>query len=919
VELFNYEKQAVEDVPDESISAAVAAGTHGLPKGAEVPVIAPDGTRGTIAAEEAHKAFSSGFQFETAAQREEFAKQEEYGEGLAPVRAAVEGVARGGSFGLSDLLLSKFDAEGVRERKERNPVAAIGSEVAGAALLNPLGKLGLGAKLAGKLGKGADTAAKTLGAAPAAVSKAALAVEKGVEGVVGSSLLGRATSKAVGMALEAEVYNLAHNLSEAALEDKEITAERLLANSGEALAIGAGLGFGLPVAGKVASTTLAKAKDAVNALGRTLRDNVLAPATQAYAERFAAKTGTELEVVNKLVSKPFQAEAAAVRKEAVGKVVSYEEREKLLKDMVQHLDDVDRGVKAAKLTIDTNRAEEVGKLLANVDATPALEGFAGLHTKIRETAQRMLDEPLLYDQAVAKSLAKVADDIERKAQSVGFDTAEQVFHSANTLKQSAISDLARFSKPIENMSQAELNAVKEVRDVYKAFASHLEDATLYGEAAARQAGINEAYSTYLRTTGKKGDFRRYFLKSKGVNGLEIDPEKVNRYMNRTGSTRDEAMQEALNEYQSAVSKLLEQADKTAQTVGVKYDKAGMVAMLERVAKTQAKAAEDLAFVSKVRAQDAFGMAFLNFQKAMGGVPLVGQPAAQVAELMAKAASPIGIAKTLSTIEGVAMDTGKRVTKAVGGFIDKSGRAAARAGKPALIPLSTRVLSDRPIARAEGERRKKDEPKLATFKREYAKVSSIVADPATAATKLDEGFTALGEHAPQLRSVLVQKQLEAAQFLYDKAPKNPAAALSLNPLIDDWQPSDAELAKWERYNAAVQDPISVVEEMQQGIVSREGVEVLRTLYPKLYGEVQQEFATRISELQTKLPYVQRLNLSVLLDMPVDPSTTPQFVAAMQNAHGQAIQEEKQQQQGLRTSANVDFATPTQTQAQRIANK
>lgn len=849
----------------------------------------------------------AGFVPDTPEARQAIEDRQKYGGTGGEIGASAAGLARGLTFGLSDYALARsglVERETLQKLKEQNPEASTVSELASVAVplageISALGK-------AGKVLKGA-------GAGIEGVSAAGQATSKAVKAIVGDSLLGKAAQTGAGAATEALAYNIGHNLSEAVLDDKELTAERLLAHSGNALLLGGGLGFGMPIAAKGLELGLQKGRDALAGLGRIVRDDVMAPAAKAYAETFSKLSGTEAEATLQLVQKPFQAEAAAARKEAVGKVIGYEERDEMLKGFQKQLEDVHDGLAKAKKVIDSNRQGEVGKLLEGVKPQPAIEGAAALSQRVRATAQKMADEPMLYDQAFGKELMKVADDLDHKINGVGFDSAEQVFHSINSLKQTALSDLASFSKRAETMSRAELNAVREVRDLYKGFSGHLEDATVYGEAAARQAAINDAYSTYLKLTGKSGDFRKFFLKGKGVNGLEIDPSKVNTFFNRTGSAREEAMKAALDEWQGAAAKLFDQAENTAKNSAIEFDRKGMESLLGKVADTQKKAAEDLGFVSKVRAQDAFGMAFLNFQKAMGGVPIVGNPISQVVDLALKVSSPSGVARALSAVEGFASGTGARTAKAVGDFVAKASGKAGAGSKRFVAPASVKAL-EKPLMerRADEDRENRHE----RFAKRVEQLAQMMSDPAGTAEQLGGGFSAL-DQTPQLKEVLIQQQLKAAQFLYDKAPRNPSAGKTLNPFVQKWRPSDAELSKWERYVEAVQNPNSVVEELGHGHVTREGVEALKAVYPKMYDDVRTQLFDQVSTIQNQIPYRYRLQLSTMFELPLDTSMDSQFVQFMQSSYKKSSQGASQ---GYEPSAAAGkLAQSEQTQAQRIAEK
>lgn len=913
-ELFNFETNAVEDVPEEHVGAAVASGSFGLPKGGSVNVISPSGERGTVPAEEAQKAFQDGFRFETTAERVEAEKEKQYGDTGAAARAALEGAARGSTFGLSDLVLTKLgaDAEGMKERKERNPVAAIGGELASAALLNPLGSLGIAGKVAGRAGKAIDLLAKGAGAAPKALSGAAGLLERGIVKAAGEGLLARATAKAASMALEAEAFNIAHNLSEAALGEKDITAERLLANSGSALALGAGIGFAMPIAGKVAGAAATKAKESLDKASALLREKILPAAGKAAVEPVAgvsaALSGTNKGELVSMLDAPFTPAGAEMRKKLL-EGVTPESREAVAREFTDSVKaSFDETRAAMKASFKEARPQEIEKLLADVP----IDGAAKKATQMLDGAKGMLAEmraqPDVFTQkGLISKLEQAVTGFEKQV-ALGGDkiTTAELFNLTDDFKRTLDKQVGKWGKNISPEAMDSVDMARNVRGLVKGF---LEDGEAFGEAAVRQQAFNSAAAAHFEA---EKEFLRLFGEKTGTT-RSLSPTKIDTFLRQVGIAKGTAKESALQRWLETSKNLTEQMAKSHELAGLKtFDKAGLESLLEKSLKARGVADEQLAALNRLNQ-----VAPTRTIVGMPGITGIAQSMAQTLS------SPSALVKTLSTAEGIALNTTKRISSAVDAFMSGAKKAAKGlpSPRPVIAPLSVNALGGRSFGTATDERgRKKNENKVAAFKRQFAELSKQVADPTGSAMKLDDGFTGMGDHAPQLRAALVAKQLTAAQFLHDKAPKDPNEGLSLNPLIDDWQPSDAELAKWERYAAAVADPLSVVEEMQQGMITPEGVEALRTVYPAVYTEVQQAFATRIGELRQQLPYKERLNLSTLMDLPVDPSTTPQFVAAMQAAHGQAIQEEQQQQEmRLRPSANVNPSVAFETPLQRVANR
>lgn len=154
------------DIPHAQVQDAITSGKYSFPKGQEISVFSPDGTPGTIPAEQAPEAFKSGYQYATPDLLNAQAEKEHYGSTGQQVITGLEGAAQGVAGPLAPLAERALgvNPEDIRKRAEYNPTTHSLSELGGfgagaltgtgeAALL---GKAGEGA--AGLLGLGAEGA-----------------------------------------------------------------------------------------------------------------------------------------------------------------------------------------------------------------------------------------------------------------------------------------------------------------------------------------------------------------------------------------------------------------------------------------------------------------------------------------------------------------------------------------------------------------------------------------------------------------------------------------------------------------------------------------------------------------------------------------------------------------------------------------
>lgn len=204
-----------------------ASGAPMSSSGDMVPMVGPDGWRGTVPADKVDEALKGGYRVETRGEYKARENQALYGD--SSIRAGLEGAARGATFGLSDVYLGQDP--GVAERRALNPVAATIGELGG-------GVAGLGLTGVGGLAE-----------------RAGSALIGGGEGI-----LARAGAAAVRGGLEGAALGTGSGISDVALAKDPMTAEAIAGTLGHHMLVGAGtgaaLGGGLSLAGSAARAGL---------------------------------------------------------------------------------------------------------------------------------------------------------------------------------------------------------------------------------------------------------------------------------------------------------------------------------------------------------------------------------------------------------------------------------------------------------------------------------------------------------------------------------------------------------------------------------------------------------------------------------------------------------------------------------------
>jgi len=235
--LYNFKKNAYEEVPQEHVKRLVLSREYAFNQIERVPVIAPDGSRHMIPGAEALEAMEKGGEYGSTSDWDRLARKEKYGTDTAEgyAGAALSGLARGATLGVSDAFLNEFiEKDRLKHWREEYSGTSTAAEIGGAMLpaffSGGTSSAVSGGKLVARLApsslafKGGRALEQTL-ANSAVLSRGA---DKGLALKILSSTL----PKAAGGALEGAAFGAGTTLTEASLGDPDEAAEMLWSNIG---------------------------------------------------------------------------------------------------------------------------------------------------------------------------------------------------------------------------------------------------------------------------------------------------------------------------------------------------------------------------------------------------------------------------------------------------------------------------------------------------------------------------------------------------------------------------------------------------------------------------------------------------------------------------------------------------------------
>lgn len=166
--------------------------------------------------------------------------------------------------------------------------------------------------------------------------------------------------------------------------------------------------------------------------------------------------------------------------------------------------------------------------------------------------------------------------------------------------------------------------------------------------------------------------------------------------------------------------------------------------------------------------------------------------------------------------------------------------------------------------------------LASHEKHAKTLRNIVGQPDLMASTIGNLTDDVADHAPKVAQAAQITLGTAAKFLHSKLPGSPPAG----PLAPAPMPSPSDVAKYNRYKGAVEDPTHILHQAANGTLTPEAVEAVKTVYPSLFDKMKEVIGQKIEEHGTP-PYAVRQNLAMLYGKDLDGSMAPGTIADLQS--------------------------------------
>jgi hypothetical protein len=211
--------------------------------------------------------------------------------------------------------------------------------------------------------------------------------------------------------------------------------------------------------------------------------------------------------------------------------------------------------------------------------------------------------------------------------------------------------------------------------------------------------------------------------------------------------------------------------------------------------------------------------------------------------------------------------------------------------------------------------------IAEMRREYKSlqqdVTNNLEDQNFLMDRLEVNTRGVNNMDTMLAGALQMKTLKATQFLQSKMPKQ---MNSLNMFTEKkYEPSDMELSKFNRYVRTVNNPMTVLSELEAGTLTKESMEAMTEVYPELLSKMKSSLLAIATESPKEFSYQERVALSMFMGVSADQTATPGFTAAMQANFAPKQQQQNESSQPMGDMSKLDISSRHKTKVQNIESR
>ena len=279
---------------------------------------------------------------------------------------------------------------------------------------------------------------------------------------------------------------------------------------------------------------------------------------------------------------------------------------------------------------------------------------------------------------------------------------------------------------------------------------------------------------------------------------------------------------------------------------------------------------------------------------------------------------------LSSIEKANIKVEKKVKQSLSDYFKKKNISEG------VVPVSTTILIDSPLAKpldiyddseykdniTYPKKPKNDDDAIRNIAKNIDHIKGRPALLNGIASNINFQASAPETHKNS-QSILVK----SLAFLDSKLPAT-LFQVDVNPFFKKhYNLSEQETYKFKKYLRAIEKPMSILDDLKRGTLSRESVEAVKFVYPNLYDKIKYTVYDELGQLsrEGKIEYKQRLQLNILMDLPTDSALVPENIAWSQKFYKEAKESQKGGAISAAAAKQIDIAESEATELEKISNR
>lgn len=852
---------------EQALSKAYQAATPST----RVPMQTRGGGYVTVDANDLQQALDAGAKIVPPEVYKKAENEAKYGGLSGMILANQLGAARGATMGMSDQailgLAKEYGGEETANKTreyltnlaEANPISNELSKLGGFAgtTIATGGMLGGLTKGAGLLARGAQAieSAEGLG---------------GIAARLGTNIVKEAAINAL--------YETGEGISEAALGDHELTAESLLAHAKHGAVMGALFGGAFGVAGEgwrafkgaraaeqlVKQTAEATAKRTAEELSTESAEQMAKLAKEKFGDvsddfvKVAKQAHAEESLTDKLANKMISGRYGGTEDEAVARKIwdqrntAFRRADEVVEEAgIKMVNDINDMLKATKVVDQASwgaaKVEQMARLVNTDNVRIANEAVEDMGNKAWGAVNFLHG---LQTKGGAEVYLTEATKMVRELQEQAALIAKREKPENQVAKLFEVTD--KFKRDLDNLTAGKYSEAHDYirKNVLSDLRPMLENGAIWGEeAGAAQAALNFAKSEQIKASQQ---FQTALLKDLDPKARFGDwvanPEKVGSHMSKLTNWKRALKEESVGKYLDTTDNYLNAVKEhyqlgSAELKEINAAQKAIQQMRTNFAKTGAEVQTINQFKALKRLEADVGESSL-----LRKVPVVGY-------LYDYFAKPMTTLERLSRAKDYAERIQRRISKGSEGFFN--GKDIKRSAGKKTLMSSDDVLEH------------------------MNQVDMMARDLEGTTNKITEGYSHIGEFAPNTSSALSQTTLRAVMYLAANKP-NVMVNSSMVPGKDKPFISEQDRQEYSDRLDGIRDPMLMIKDLEEhGYTSKVMVDTVKAVYPKLFQQIETEWMKAAQTQKKEIPYAKKIQMSVLFGVPYDTTMSPEFLDALQN--------------------------------------